>query len=460
MATISDDALLHVLEYGGLVVSGIVAQVSNDWRRIALAARSHWLLCGMPAPVWNDFQQCAYRDSGLKTMDLMPLPGGGMALLQSSETLNRFCFFTPELTLQHRLVTHRSGLPGDWSLPTASVCDNSHLYTAEADDRLGTHRVQQFRMQQIDLSPHPRPAVVGSDGFALLGPEGVGGGSTSTSSSCEQPHHARLHFVSSAPLPRATGGNLFSYVGGGHFGGPAEGQLNRPTSLALSSDGASLLFVVDSTNHRIALFSTRPTLEWTGNIGGPRPGHGANEFNTPLHAIIHGEELFVCDSGNHRVVVVDCKTLMHLRVIGRKGTGPGQFNHPFRLAVCTDRLCTLDAPHRTASRVQILTFSGVPMQSLPCEREYVAMCPLHSASALLLASQGSAIDRIDICPDGSPANLRALPTAGACVKALDHASRSRKSRRGLKLKMLRLMPTWMQGTLVALCVVLFAMSLS
>lgn len=91
--------------------------------------------------------------------------------------------------------------------------------------------------------------------------------------------------------------------------------LNKPEGIFMVGPNPA---VVDSGNHRILLFprfedwpaesQTRISPAAQGVIGQPdmgtaRAAAGATGLNTPVHAAFSGSELFIVDSGNHRVVV-------------------------------------------------------------------------------------------------------------------------------------------------------------
>ena len=482
-ALLSDDALLLVLESGGLAVAGVCACTCKDWRRVASKACSAWaIIQPLANSVWED------AAAGLPSIDLSAShPDGGLLLFRSNDdsvlrgndSQTRITFFGPGLTACHSITKHRSGMPGEWSRPSALVMDGRHhLYTAECDDTFGTHRIQQFRTLQIDLSPLPRAPMPGSDGLALWGSSGTPGsaGDTALNAGARGP---QLEFVSSAPLPQAAGSYIV-FRGGGYWGGSGEGELMRPMGLALTEDGRRL-FVADSGNHRIAVFETRPTLDFCVNIGGPAAGSGKGEFHTPVYLMRHLSELYVCDRDNDRLVVLDCGTLEPTRLLGGPGCGPGRFVRPSRACVCKGRLVVLDAPpHHRGSRVQLLTLSGVPQQVLMLETTHVAMCcPASAAPPCLVLAQAEAsrLVRLDVCDDGATRHRRASGTLDAPTQmgppsvavpppphrtkqAPRRASGGPRAQRLVLARLLLGLPPWLLGALVATVAAMLAFSLA
>jgi uncharacterized protein (TIGR03437 family) len=105
--------------------------------------------------------------------------------------------------------------------------------------------------------------------------------------------------------------------------------LNRPEGVFMIGPNPG---VVDTLNHRILLFprfedwppesATRISPAAQTVIGQPdmntaRAAAGATNFNNPVHAVFSGSELFVVDSGNHRVVVWPQPFTAANRVLGQ-----------------------------------------------------------------------------------------------------------------------------------------------
>ena len=109
--------------------------------------------------------------------------------------------------------------------------------------------------------------------------------------------------------------------------GSNKGQFNHPTGLAITQRGT--LLVADSDNHRIL------ELKLDGNgmayVGG-RKGIGPLQFNKPEGIAVCPTTgmIYIADCYNHRIQVL-CPDLSFSHFIGRLGTEPGEFRHPFDL---------------------------------------------------------------------------------------------------------------------------------
>jgi DNA-binding beta-propeller fold protein YncE len=113
------------------------------------------------------------------------------------------------------------------------------------------------------------------------------------------------------------------------FGRPGlgDGEFNRAEGLGF--DREDRLYVADSCNHRVQIFSQAGV--WLKTFGSP--GRGVGELSYPYDVRIDGEgRQFVCEFGNSRVQVFDRQN-RSLEILGGPGTHPGQFNNPWSIAL-------------------------------------------------------------------------------------------------------------------------------
>ena len=109
--------------------------------------------------------------------------------------------------------------------------------------------------------------------------------------------------------------------------GDRDGELNRPEGLDVAPDGR--VFVADSGNHRIQIFSADG--RWLKTYG--RAGRGPGEFSYPYDVRLDREgRQYVCEFGGSRIQVFDDQQRL-LEVIGQPGDQPGRFHNPWSLAL-------------------------------------------------------------------------------------------------------------------------------
>jgi DNA-binding beta-propeller fold protein YncE len=119
--------------------------------------------------------------------------------------------------------------------------------------------------------------------------------------------------------------------------GAGNGQFDYPYG-GVAFDGEGNLVVCDGNNHRIQVFSYSDGTHLR-SIGSEGAGNG--QFNWPWSIAFDGAgHIVVCDSsnifvenGNHRVQVLRYSDGAHVRTIGSKGSGNGQFHCPTGIAV-------------------------------------------------------------------------------------------------------------------------------
>jgi ABC-type Fe3+ transport system permease subunit/sugar lactone lactonase YvrE len=110
-------------------------------------------------------------------------------------------------------------------------------------------------------------------------------------------------------------------------GGRGPGQFSRAEGL--DTDRAGRLYVADSCNHRIQIFS--PTGQWLASYG--RAGAGPGELSYPYDIRVDADGYqYVCEFGNSRIQVFDPQN-RPVEILGGPGAAPGQFSNPWSLAL-------------------------------------------------------------------------------------------------------------------------------
>ena len=98
-----------------------------------------------------------------------------------------------------------------------------------------------------------------------------------------------------------------------------------------------LLYVADRNHHRVLVLNKK-TGAILSQIGTGMAGTGINQLNLPIDVCVDevANLIFICDYGNHRVLVFERETLTLLRQIGttsEAGVGPTHLNNPRCIAL-------------------------------------------------------------------------------------------------------------------------------
>lgn len=115
--------------------------------------------------------------------------------------------------------------------------------------------------------------------------------------------------------------------------GSQAGEFLGPRDVALAASGE--LFVADTGNHRIQRFDAEFQFQAQWGAYGPYPGL----YSSPSGIEWHAERLYVADTGNHRIQVSDAQgqTLYAFGVHSiRPRDGQGRLHYPTQLALTAD----------------------------------------------------------------------------------------------------------------------------
>jgi len=142
-------------------------------------------------------------------------------------------------------------------------------------------------------------------------------------------------------------------------------------------DMIRVLFVADTGNNRILCLHVNGvdtyknaapnavmsfSLKWyKGSVGSDAAQY---QLKHPMAIAVHGESVWIVDSGNDRIVQYNHRGL-YLRSLGTKGTAPGQFMQPWGLAIVgLGDGARLIVSEWQGKRVQVLALSGAPVQTI------------------------------------------------------------------------------------------------
>ena len=107
-----------------------------------------------------------------------------------------------------------------------------------------------------------------------------------------------------------------------------KGELRHPVGLAFDA-ATQRLYVADTHDHNIKVFGTDGRLLHTLGRRGEMPG----EFNYPTYLVLAKGELYIADTMNARVQVLDVETGKSKRIIGERGINVGNLARPKGVAV-------------------------------------------------------------------------------------------------------------------------------
>jgi len=162
--------------------------------------------------------------------------------------------------------------------------------------------------------------------------------------------------------------------------GDAPGQFNRPEGLCV--DAQDRIYVADSCNHRIQIFS--PEGRFLRAYG--QPGRGPGQLSYPYDICVDPQGFqYVCEFGNSRIQVFDAND-RPVEIIGGPGSEPGRFSNPWGVALdSAGNLYVADSQnHRVQKLKRSRPFAGSPVRPAPIS--------LQSEAGLRLASGASAVE--------------------------------------------------------------------
>lgn len=160
-------------------------------------------------------------------------------------------------------------------------------------------------------------------------------------------------------------------------------ELSGPEGFFFDSDNN--LFVADTGNDRIVKLSAAG--RFIDAFG--ESGSGQREFRGPVSIAVVGEDLAVVERMNHRVHLVDPENMRHEGVVGSRGIGaPGRFTTPQKAVSKDGMLYVLDSGNR---RVQVIDKEGNVQQDTVTDAE-VDQIPV---SFTLLSDQIVLLDAVE-----------------------------------------------------------------
>ncbi len=137
--------------------------------------------------------------------------------------------------------------------------------------------------------------------------------------------------------------------------GKGVGELNSPNGIAVDSDGN--VYVTDAANHKLIKFGPDGDYqsEWKGDELG---FYGPRDI-----AVSPDGKLYIVDQGRSRIVIFDPATET-FTPIGSSGKGEGQFGEPMGIAIGDGLVFVTESGNR---RIQVLDLDGKYVRQWPVE---------------------------------------------------------------------------------------------
>jgi DNA-binding beta-propeller fold protein YncE len=164
-----------------------------------------------------------------------------------------------------------------------------------------------------------------------------------------EPHYARVNHFSTAGQLQAQWGER----------GTNAGQLSVPRAVAINTRNEVFISEYQQAE-RVQVFSLAEPVRprWLGAFG--RPGTGPGEFNRPEGICVDAEDrVYVADSCNHRIQVFS-REGKFLKAYGKAGKGLGELSYPYD--VCVDSLGRQYVCEFGNSRIQVFDAGNRPVE--------------------------------------------------------------------------------------------------
>ncbi len=144
-------------------------------------------------------------------------------------------------------------------------------------------------------------------------------------------------------------------------------QFSRPQSMALATlkDSRRVLLVADSCNHRIGVFTLEGGLvRWIRDPAGPSTKPGG--FMYPYGVCDLGDgTVMVAEYGNCRLQRVDVETGESLGIFGERGRGASQLSTPWAITLMKDKVYVLDSGNSRIVVIDAPTGRPKPLSASP-----------------------------------------------------------------------------------------------
>ena len=145
--------------------------------------------------------------------------------------------------------------------------------------------------------------------------------------------------------------------------GSGDNRLNYPDGIAVSKDG--IIAVSDWDSHQVKKYSLQGKLL---SVIGNNRGNNNGQFDRPRGLVFSSNKmLYVVDNGNYRVQVFQQDDKFAF-TFGSKGSNPGQFQFPLRIAIDTDNRVLVSDYH--GDHISLFSHTGSFISRITCHRPW------------------------------------------------------------------------------------------
>lgn len=291
------------------------------------------------------------------------------------------CAKEPSTTQGVKIWGSRGALPGKFGTPRAIDAQDGFVYVIDRTGRVQKlttegEFVLQWQLEKIDNGT-PTGITIDADGniwipdthnsiilkytpegtlLQTFGTYGTEPGQFIYPTDLAVDRDGVLYIVEYGSHDRVqvfSGQGDFLNLAWGDFG-EGEHEFNRPMGIVLGPD--NLLYIADSVNHRVKVYSTDGQLS---RLFGKR-GSGPVEFNFPYDIDCDADgHLYIAEFGNHRIQKVTSAG-EYLGEWGVMGTGAGELAEPWGVAVDHDMVYVADTKNHRIQVVPALNFYKKP----------------------------------------------------------------------------------------------------
>ena len=143
--------------------------------------------------------------------------------------------------------------------------------------------------------------------------------------------------------------------------GSGDNRLLYPNGVAVSKD--DIIAISDCSSHQVKKYSLQGKLL---SIIGNNRGNNNGQFNVPRGLVFSSNKmLYVVDGWNHRVQVFQQDDKFAFK-FGSKGSNPGQFQCPVRIAIDTDNKVLVN--DYDGNHISLFSHTGSFISRITCDR--------------------------------------------------------------------------------------------